>query len=97
MYMNSSSNGRSNRSGARTFFEVGDTKNYYSNRRGKSRNSKVIWFNPPFCKLTNINISKYFLYLLDKHFDRVNPLFFFNRNRVKMCYSCTKEYAKYFK
>ena len=42
--------------------------------RGKNKNRKVIWFNLPFCKLTNINIGKYFLNLLDKHFNRDNPL-----------------------
>ena len=33
-----------------------------------NRSRKIIWFNPPFCKLTNINIGKYFLNLINKHF-----------------------------
>ena len=58
---------------------------------GKNRNRKVVWFNPLFCKLTNINIGKYFLHLLDKHFNRDNPLNrILNRNTVKISYSCTK-------
>ena len=58
---------------------------------GKNRNRKVAWFNPPFCRLTNINIGKYFLHLLDKHFNRDNPLNrICNRNTVKISYSCTK-------
>ena len=58
---------------------------------GRNRNRKIIWFNSPFCKLTNINIGKYFLHLLDKHFNRDNPLRkFFNRNTVKISYSCTR-------
>ena len=65
--MNSGYNGRSNCSGTYTLIKVGDTNNYHSNRRGKNRNRKVIWFNLPFCKLTNINIGKYFLNLLDGH------------------------------
>ena len=57
---------------------------------GKNRNRGIIRFNPPFCKLTNINIGKYFLNLLDRHFNRDNPLRkFFNRNIVKISYSCT--------
>ena len=52
---------------------------------------KVVWFNPPFWKLTNINIGKYFLHLLDKNFNRDNPLSkIFNRNTVKIGYSCSK-------
>ena len=38
----------------------------------KNRKRKIIWFNPPlFCKLVNINIGKYFLKLIDKHFNQV--------------------------
>ena len=72
--VNSGSNGRSRRSGTHAPVKVGDTNNNYSNRRGKYRNRRVIWFNPLFCKLTNINISKYFLILLDRHFRRDNQL-----------------------
>ena len=38
-----------------------------------------------------MNIGRYFLHLLDKHFNRDNPLSrIFNRNTVKISYSCTK-------
>ena len=88
--VNSGFNGRSNCCGTRTLIKGGDTINNHSNRCGKNRNRRVIWFNFPFCKLTNINIGKYFLYLLDRHFNRDNPLGkFFNRNIVKISYSCT--------
>ena len=81
---------RSNYSGTHTLVKVGDNNNNnYLNRR--RRNRKVIRFNPPFCKLTNIYIGKYFLHLLDKHFNRDNPLRkIFNRNTLKISYSCTK-------
>ena len=60
------------------------------NRR-KNRKRKIIWFNPPFCRLTNINIGKYFLKLLDKHFKHGNKLQkIFNRKTLKISYSCTK-------
>ena len=40
----------------------------------KNRKRKIIWFTPPFCRLTNINIGKYFLKLVDKHFKHGNKL-----------------------
>ena len=40
----------------------------------KNRKRKIIWFNPPFCRLTNINIGKYFLKLVDKHFKHRNKV-----------------------
>ena len=89
--VNPGSNGRSNSSGTRTLVKVGDTNNNNSNRHGKNRNRRVIWLNLPFCKLTNINIEKYSLKLLDKHFNRDNPWRkTFNRNTVKISYSYTK-------
>ena len=82
-----------NNGGTRTPIQVDGIINYSSHEkgRGKNRNRKVVWFNPPFCRLANINIGKYFLHLLDKHFNRDNPLSrIFNRNTVKISYSCTK-------
>ena len=34
----------------------------------KNRKRKIIWFNHAFCRLTSINVGKYFLKLIDKHF-----------------------------
>ena len=36
----------------------------------QNRKGKILWFNPPFCKLGNINIGKYFFQLIDKHFNQ---------------------------
>ena len=95
--MDSGSNDRSNSSGTRTLVKVGDTNNNHSNRRGRNRNRKVIWFKPPFCKLTNINKGKYFLNLLDKLFNRDNLLRkILNRNTVKISYSITKNMHRIF-
>ena len=90
--VNLASKVKSNNGGTRTLIKVGEINNIsYSKRRGMNRNRRVVWFNPPFCKLTNINIGKYFLHL-DKHFNRDNPLNrIFNRNTVKISYSCTKK------
>ena len=88
--VNSGSNGRSRSSGTHVLVKAGDTNNNHLNRQGQNRNRGVIWHNPPFCKLTNINIVKYFLNLSGKHFNRDNPLRKnFNRNTVKISYSCT--------
>ena len=82
---------RGNNGGTRSLVKIGDNNNNHSNRRGRNRNRKVIWFNPPFCKLTDINIGKYFLHLLDKYFNRDNSLSnIFNRNTVEISYFCTK-------
>ena len=80
---------KNNNDGTRTLIKVGEIIN--NSRHAKNRNRKVVWFNPPFCKLANIDMGKYFLHILDKHFNRDNPLSrIFNRNTVKISYSCTK-------
>ena len=59
----------------------------------KNRKRKIIWFNPPppFCRLVSINVGKYFLKLIDKHFKHDNILHkIFNRKTLKISYSCTK-------
>ena len=34
----------------------------------------ITWFNPPFYKLSNINIEKYYLSLISKHYKDGNPV-----------------------
>ena len=56
-------------------------------RRNRKRN--VIYFNPPFCKSVKTEVGKVFLSLLDKHFNQNHRYHrIFNRNTVKMSYSC---------
>ena len=51
----------------------------------------IIWFNPPFSRNVTTKIGKYFLNLFDKHFPQNHCLHkIFNRNSVKVNYSCTK-------
>ena len=58
-------------------------------KRNRSRN--IIWFNPPFNKNVSTNVAKRFLNLLDQHFPKSNKLHaIFNRNTVKVSYSCTQ-------
>ena len=68
-----------------------NNKEINKENRRKNRKRKIIWFNPPFCRLANISIGKYFLKLVDKHFKHGNKLHkIFNRKTLKISYSCTK-------
>ena len=61
----------------------------------KNRKRKIICFNPPFCRLASINVGKYFLKLIDKHFKHDNILHkIFNRKTLKISYSCKKNIFK---
>ena len=65
--------------------------NNLSNKRGRNRNRKVIWFNPPFVNLTTLTLINSSINLLDKHFNKDNPLRKnSNWNTVKISYSCAK-------
>ena len=56
-------------------------------RRNRKRN--IIWFNPPYSKSVTTNVGKEFLKLLDKHFPPHHKYRkIFNRNTVKISYSC---------
>ena len=56
-------------------------------RRNRQRN--IIWFNPPFSMNVCTNIGRNFLNLIDKHFPSHHNLHkIFNRNTVKVSYSC---------
>ena len=59
--------------------------------KAKNRKRKIMWYNPPFCKLSNINIGRTFIYLIRKHFTAEHPLHrIINKNSVKISYSCTR-------
>ena len=52
---------------------------------------KIIWFNPPFCRLASINLGNNFLKLIDNHFKHDNILHkIFNRKTLQISYSSTK-------
>ena len=65
----------------------------------RTRKRNVIWFNPPFNKNISTNIAQIFLQLLDKHFPRRNKTMhkLFNRNNVKVSYSCTPNMGRIIK
>ena len=60
---------------------------FNSARRNNHRD--IIWYNPPFSKNVATNVGRSFLKILDKEFPNSHPLRkIFNRNTVKISYSC---------
>ena len=57
--------------------------------QNRRRKRNIIWFNPPFCKSVETKVGRIFLKLIDKHFPRNHKYHkIFNRNTVKVSYSC---------
>lgn len=57
--------------------------------KDKSRKRNIIWYNPPYDRNVKTNIGKEFLKILDKCFPVTKKLHkIFNRNTVKISYSC---------
>ena len=74
------------RSGFETKF---DYKKNESTTRRRSKKRKIIWFNPPYCQSVETNVARKFLLLVDKHFPPGHDLRkIFNRNTLKVSYSC---------
>ena len=57
--------------------------------RPRNRQRKIIWFNPPFSSNVSTDIGRRFLKIISESFPRGSKLFkIFNRNTVKLSYSC---------
>ena len=55
------------------------------------RKRKILWFNPPFSANVKTNVGKIFFKLLRKHFPKNHQFYkIFNKNTVKISYSCMK-------
>ena len=68
----------------------------YRSKRTRSRN--IIWFNPPYSVNVRSNIAHLFLRLIDTHFKKGHRLHkVFNRNKVKVSYSCMPNVSSYIK
>ena len=77
-----------NRSGYKHILKYEDEPAVKKRRRG-NRQRDIIWFNPPYSKSVKTNVGKYFLKLLEKHFPKRHKMSkIFNRNTVKISYSC---------
>jgi len=59
-----------------------------SNKKNRSRNRKVIWFNPPYSDSVRSDIGAKFPSLINKHFGNSKLKQFFNPSTVKLPYSC---------
>ena len=71
------------------------TTNQKKTKMGKLN---IIWFISPFSKPVSTNIAKIFLQLVTKHFPRSHKLHkIFNRNTVKVSYSCMNNMSKIIK
>ena len=73
---------------------------FQATKTEKTRNRKrnITWFNPPYSNNVSTNAGKNFLRLLDKHFPpnhKFHPIF--NRNCVKISYSCMPNMASIIK
>lgn len=83
-------------SGYKERLEYNNTDNQESQENNrtttkKNRRRNITWYNPPYNSTVTTNLGKQFLALVNKHFDKKNPLTkIFNRNTVKLSYSCTK-------
>ena len=67
-------------------------------RAKRNRARKIICFNPPFSKNVSTNIGQKFLRLISKHFPKTSKLHkIFNKNTVKMSYSCMPSMASIIK
>ena len=65
-------------------------KSFQEENGQRTRRTKIIWFNPPYSRSVKKNIGKNFLHLL-KHFPANNKMHkIFNKNTVKVSYSCMK-------
>ena len=78
-----------------------DSLSYANDRpkqKGKNRQRNIIWFNPPYSMNVATNIGRTFLKLVDKHFPKKSKLNrIFNRNTLKISYSCLPNVASIIK
>ena len=64
----------------------------------KTQKRNIIWFTRHFSKSISTNVAKTFLQLVRKHFSRSQKFHkIFNRNTVKVSYSCINSMSKIIK
>ena len=73
-----------------SYIKSGD-QNINNREAKKKRKKKVTWYNPLFYLNVKTNVGKLFFKILRKNFPKINPLSkTFNKNTVKISYSCTR-------
>ena len=62
----------------------------------KNRPRNTIWFNPPFSKAVDSNLTKTYADIIDKAFPKNHPYIrkLFNKNNLRLSYSCTPNMSK---
>ena len=72
--------------------------NQNKQRSTNKRSRNIIWFNPPFSQTVKTNVAKKFFHLLDKQFSKAHLSHrVFNRNTVKVSYSCMNNISQIIK
>ena len=62
--------------------------------KNRRRRRKAIYFNAPFCLSVKTKIGKEFFRIVDRHFTKEHPYHsIFNRNTIKLSYSCMSNMA----
>ena len=76
-------------------YENISNSNSNTQKKRRSRKRNLIWYNPPYNLNIKNNIGKMFFNYIDKHFPPEHPLHkIFNRNTLKLSYSCTDNFEK---
>ena len=76
------------KSGYKEKIKYFDEKSSLDSKKKRRRCRKILWFNPPFSETVQTNIGKKFLSLIDKHFKNSKLNKYFNKNTLKLSYSC---------
>ena len=61
-----------------------------NSEKNKTMKRKIIWFNPPYSMNVETDIGKTFLKLVKKSFSHAFYHEIFNKNTIKISYSCMK-------
>ena len=71
------------------YLEEKDSKTKVNQKKNRPR--KVVWYNPPYCRLSNTNIGKRFIELVYRCFPEQHPLRkICNKSNLKISYSCCR-------
>ena len=71
--------------------ETEQEKEKNEKKKKKNRGRNITWFNPPFSGNVQTNVGRKFLLLVSKHFPAGHKLHqIFNKNTIKVSYSCMK-------
>ena len=79
-------------SGYKEKLQFQPNKHHSTPRRNRSKN--IIWFNPPYSINVETNVARRFLKLVKKHFSKHRYHKIFNKNNIKVSYSCMDNMEK---